>query len=222
MRVVAAMEDVGIEAMVSSDGLAHASQQAAPLVQEACGLSHLHVGDIADMVSRIIKSARNGTPGQTSHHLEVATTSATTCSCGGSLTRVHAQAVTANVQGLNGPRTILHVPKRCVRQSSGGSCCRSYHWYNYVVCYKKHLLRGNVCQAPLFFVNSREGFDLTYLQVLRLRVCRLHTTFLGEADVVHSHAKLYGGVAPPRRARKLLQQAYFMWNAALGAGNLFA
>ena len=217
VRVVAALEGVGIEALVKSEGLVHACQQAAPLVRTACGLSNLHVADVADMVSRIVKSLRINSSSQTSLQLEIAATTATTCSCGGSLTCVHAMAVTANVQGLSGPRTVLHVPKRCGRRSTGGPRCRSYHWYNYMVSSKKHMLRGDVCHAPFFFINSREGFDLSYLQMLRLRVCRLHTTFLGEADVAQLHAKLYGSLAPPVRARKLLQQAYFMWNAARSA-----
>jgi hypothetical protein len=223
LRVVSALDDIGIEALVQSEGLVKACLHAAPLLRDACGLSCLHVADIADMISRIFKLLRHEPCSQSMHQLEIASTVATTCSCGGSLVCVHSMAVTANVQGVDGSRTVLHVPKRCTRRCVERPCCRRYHWYNYMVSSKRHLLRGDVCRAPFFFLNAREGFDLAYLQMLRLRVCRLHATFLGESDVAHLRHKIYGGKAPPWGAsfRLLLQRAYFMWNAARSAQEIF-
>ena len=223
LRVVSSLDSFGIEALVQSEGLTQACLHAAPLLREACGLSGLHVADIGDMVSRVFKSLRAASISQSTHALEIAATTATTCSCGGLLSCVHTNAVTANVQGIGGSRAVLHVPKRCTRRSGQQPCCRSYHWFNYMVSSTSHLLRGDVRRAPFFFINAREGFDLSYLQVLRLRVCRLHATFLGEADIAHLQTKLYGSAAPPWGSsfRQLLQQAYFMWNAARSAQEMF-
>jgi hypothetical protein len=217
LRVVAALDDLGLEALVRSQGLIEACVHAAPLVRAACGLTSDHVADIGDMISRIFKSLLPADCNRSSQKTDIAIAAATKCFCGGSLSCAHAKAVMANVQGLNGSRAVLHVPRRCT------SGCRNYHWYNYMVSDKHHWLRGDVADAPFFFVNARQGFDLSYLQMLRLRVCRLHATFLGEADVIHLQTKLYAAAAPPWGGgfRKLLQQAYFMWNAARSAQQMF-
>ena len=111
-RVAVGLEAVGIESLVRCEGLVQACLHAAPLVRDACGLSCFHLADLGDMVSRVWKCLCVASCSNTTDQLEIATTSATSCSCGGALTCLHGKAVKANVQGLSDLRVVLHIPKR--------------------------------------------------------------------------------------------------------------
>ena len=221
VRVVSAMEDLDIEGLVAVEGIGAACRRAAPLVQEACGLHTVHVGDVADVISRVVKALRLSSINSTTRSLQIVATPSTHCHCGAELGFILRMAVQARVQGLKCARTVLHVPKRCNNRSGRADSCGSYHWCNYQALEGRHYLRGDVSQAPIFFANARQAFDLDYLQMLRIRVCRLHTTFLGEADVLSLQSKMYGAAPPPCRMRRLLQQVYFFWNAARSAQEMF-